>query len=132
MTHARIISGPSKSKLRIAFLVGPNFYSPNRCRSVSFTIEDPSCPRGLRQIEIFINRLSRKDGSDESWCFEGYCKTSAGQLKTPSTKVRGLFRTSDRKGWVDIDVLVQRNTSKTIIGNGLGLYVKIDDCIVKR
>ncbi|MDP3996819.1 MAG: hypothetical protein Q8P86_03970 [bacterium] len=92
MTHNIIINAPSKCDLIVAFFLKPN---PGR-QSVNFTIQDPGGSR--KQVEVVINSISWEDGSGDSWCFEGYC------VGRPLTaKVKGWFRTSDRKGWISID-----------------------------
>ena len=113
MTRNSIINAPSKFDLSIAFFDRPNPEQLGGRRSVNFTIQGPSCSNGQQQIEVVINRISWEDGSGESWCFEGYCKTNIGQPKNRTTKVKGWFRTSDRKGWIDIDAPAQSNASWT-------------------
>jgi hypothetical protein len=113
MTRNNIINAPSKFDISTTFFDRPNPEKLGGRRSVNFTIQGPSCSNGQQQIEVVINRISWEDGSGESWCFEGYCKTSVGQPKNWTAKVKGWFRTSDRKGWLDIDTPAQSNTSRT-------------------
>ncbi|WKZ26561.1 MAG: hypothetical protein QY304_00450 [Candidatus Paceibacterota bacterium] len=132
MTRNRIINAPSKFDLSIAFFDRPNPEQLGGRRSVTFTIEGPSCPNGQRQIEVVINHISWEDGSGESWCFEGYCKTDVGQPQNSTAEVKGWFRTSDRKGWINIDASAQSNTSGTAGQGDSGLRNVIDQIATQR
>ena len=105
MTFNYIVSAPSKFDLLVAFFDRPNPEKLGDRRSVNFTIEGRSCPNSQRQIkiEVVINSLSWEEGSGESWVFEGYCRTNIGQPQNWTLKVKGWFRTTDRRGWIDID-----------------------------
>jgi hypothetical protein len=87
----------------IAFFDEPNSKLFGGRRSVSFTIEGRSCLGIRHRIEVVINQISWEDGSGESWTFTGYCTTDVGQPSNEAVDVNGWFRTSDRKGWIDIN-----------------------------
>ena len=114
MTRNIIIKAPSKFDLCIAFFDRPNPEMLGGRRSVLFTIRVPERALGLLLIEVVINSISWEDGSGESWCFEGYCKTDVGQPRDSHAGVKGWFRTSDRKGWIDIDAPVQSSAARTV------------------
>ena len=132
MTRNNIINAPSKFDLSIAFFDRPNPDKLDQRRSVTFTIEGDSCRNGQRQIEVVINHISWEDGSGESWCFEGYCKTNVGQPQNWTAKVKGWFRTSDRKGWINIDAPAQSNASKTVGQVDPGFRKVIDQIAAQR
>jgi hypothetical protein len=108
MTRNGIVYGPSKFDLCFAFFDRPNPEKTGGRRSVSFTIRDPSHPSGRQQIEVVINGISWEDSSGESWNFSGYCLTDVGQPQNWTAKVRGWFRTSDRQGWIEVNLPTQR------------------------
>lgn len=132
MTRNSIVNAPSKFDLSIAFFDRPNPEKLGCRRTVNFTIQGPSCTNGQRQIEVVINGISWEDGSGESWCFEGYCKTNVGQPENWTAKVNGWFRTSDRKGWIDIDAPAQSNASRTSTLPDSGGRRVIDQIIAQR
>jgi hypothetical protein len=132
MTRNSIINAPSKFDLSIAFFDRPNPEKLGGRRSVNLTIQGPSCSNGQQQIEVVINGISWEDGSGESWCFEGYCKTNVGQPQNWTPKVKGWFRTSDRKGWIDIDAPAQSNASRTVGQVQPGFRKLIDDLVAQR
>jgi hypothetical protein len=111
MTRNSITNAPSKFDLSIAFFDRPNSEQLGGRRSVMFVIQDPCSSNSPKPINVVINSISWEDGSGESWCFEGYCKTDIGQPKNWTPKVKGWFRTSDRQGWIDIDAPAQNNPS---------------------
>lgn len=113
MTRYKIVNAPSKFDLCITFFDRPNPEKLDCRRTVNFTIQGPSFPSGRLRIAVVINAISWEDGSGESWCFEGYCNTNVGQPKNWTAKVKGWFRTSDRKGWIDIEAPLQSNASRT-------------------
>lgn len=132
MTRNSIINAPSKFDLSIAFFDRPNSDKFGGRRSVNFTIEGPSCSNRQQQIEVVINGISWEDGSGESWCFEGYCKTNVGQPHNWTSEVKGWFRTSDRKGWIDINAPTQSNESKTVGKVDPGFRNLVDDLVAQR
>lgn len=129
MTRNNIVNAPSKFDLSIAFFDRPNPEKLGGRRSVNFTINGPSCSNGQIQIEVVINRISWEDGSGESWCFEGYCKTNVGQPQNWAANVQGWFRTSDRKGWIDIDASDQSETAGQV---DPGFRKLVDDLVLWR
>lgn len=132
MTRNNIVKAPSKFDFSIAFFDRPNPGKLDGRRSINFTIEGPSCTNGQRQIEVVINGVSWEDGSGESWCFNGYCKTDVGQPQNWTAKVKGWFRTSDRKGWIDIDAPAQNNVSGTVGQVQPGFRKLIGDLVAQR
>jgi hypothetical protein len=131
MTY-NIINAPSKFDLSVAFFDRPNPEKLGGRRSVNFTIEGYSCSNKQHQIDIVVNRISWEDGSGESFCFQGYCKTNVGQPQNWTAKVEGWFRTSDRKGWIDIDAPAQNITSRTTGQVDPGFRKLVDDLVAQR
>ena len=104
MTRYKILNAPSKHDLDVAFF---NKFKGERM-TVTFEIQGPLCPKNAK-IEVVINRLSWEDGSSESWCFEGYAVTGMdGAKMRRQPNVEGWFRTTDRKGWIDLDKQPER------------------------
>lgn len=130
MTQYKIINAPSKLDVIVAFFDKPN--NGTGRRSVFFTTEDSVDLKGNQQIEVVINEISWEDGSGESWCFEGYCKTDVGQPQNWIVKVKGWFRTSDRKGWIDIDAPAQSNASKKEGQVDPSFRKMVDDIVARR
>jgi hypothetical protein len=105
MTQCIITAAPSKFDLCFAFFGGKY---PHRL-PVRFTIKIPNLHEE-EKIDVIINQLTWEDGSGESWCFEGYvtCQehipSSLPEFKARSfvVHVKGYFKTTDRKGWVEL------------------------------
>jgi hypothetical protein len=108
MIRNNIINAPSKFDLMVALFDKPNTKNDDR-RSVDFTIQGPICYNEERQIEIIVNCISKGDKYKESFYFKGYCKTDFDHSKHWMAEVTGWFQTFNRKGWIDIDVLIQGN-----------------------
>jgi hypothetical protein len=94
-----LVNGPSKFDLMAALFVGSsgsNGHSP-----VTFTTEDE------QEIEVYINKVGREDGSGESWIFEGFIskvnKVPVKFAPGDSNNVTGWFRTSNRRGWFEYE-----------------------------
>lgn len=105
MTRNVIVNSPSKWALSVAFfdkLPAEGGKSPQR-RKLQFTIKGKSCPLG-QIVDVVIDALRWEDGSGESWCFEGYLECRIPSAAMSSSKVRGWFKTTDRQGWIDLDV----------------------------
>lgn len=86
----KITNAPSKWELMLALFDSSN----SRPRTVDFLVE---CEDGHSVYErVSINRVSKEDGSGESWCFEGIAIMDGKH----SCGVKGWFRTSDRHGWI--------------------------------
>ncbi len=132
MTRNSIINAPSKFDLSIAFFDRSNPEKLGGRRSVNLTIQGPSCSNGQQQIEVVINGISWEDGSGQSWCFKGYCTTNVGQPQNCTAEVKGWFKTSDRKGWIDIDTPAQSNASSTAGQVDLGFCKLFDDLVEQR
>jgi hypothetical protein len=92
-----ILNAPSKWDLAVAFF---SKVEKGCHRTVTFTVYGPDFPGGTCDIEVGINSLKWEDGSGESWLFEGFIKKN--NPINLDLKVKGWFRTSDRKGWIDI------------------------------
>ena len=101
MAQNNIVNAPSKWSLSVAFF---DKIGPSR-RSVEFIVKGPNFPREQR-VEVIIDKLEWEDGSGESWCFGGNMTTStiAGLQAGSSYKGHGWFRTSNRLGWIEIDI----------------------------
>lgn len=132
MTSYKIVNAPSKFDLSIAFFDRPNSEKLGGRRSVSFTVQRLNSSNGQQQIEVVINGISWEDGSGESWCFEGYCLTDVGQPKDWTVKVKGWFRTSDRKGHIDIYVSAQSSPNRTASQVDPGFRKMVDGLVAQR
>jgi len=111
MTRYQILNAPSKWTLSVAFF---GKIKDERV-PLTFEIVGQLCPQGTF-IEIVINSLQWEDGSSESWNFEGYALTGmgGGRLKIQS-KVKGWYRTTNRKGWIDLDMPTQRQPDQHFV-----------------
>ncbi len=108
MTRYQILNAPSKWTLSVSFFDKADPAKIGGRRPVTFEIKGSLCPKGAR-IEVVINQLSWEDGSGESWLFEGYALTGMdGAKMRRQPKVKGWFATTDRKGWIDLDVQPER------------------------
>lgn len=90
-----IVNGPSKFDLSVALFHGEN----NRNQVlVTFMLKEPI--NGVKQVQAYINGISREDGSGENWIFTGYmpeaiAKKFAGKYQQT---VSGYFSTKRRTG----------------------------------
>ncbi len=89
-TRQIISGGPSKFDLMLSLLDGSN--AAGTRRRVSFMVDD------IGEIEVVVNRLSREDGSGESWNFEGFAQTFGPSYSYD--KVEGYFSTRSRRGTI--------------------------------
>lgn len=87
---AKIIDGPSKWNLMLSLFDGDSLH-----RRPVFFFTDAPAPNGLApRVEVYINIIEREDGSGENWNFDGCLKDS--------TRVKGFFSTSRRRGWLEV------------------------------
>lgn len=84
-TQHQINDGPCKWDLMLA-LFDNTFDSPH---FVTFTFLGTDGV--LEEIRVYIDSVSREDGSGESWCFEGHTRPD-------NRRVRGYFSTKRRHG----------------------------------
>lgn len=132
MARNKIVNAPSKFDLSVAFFDRPIPVKIGSRRSVMFVIEGPNSLHSEKPINVVVNSISWEDGSGESWCFEGYCTTNVGQPVTWDAKVKGWFRTLDRKGWIDIDAPAQSNASRTAGQVDPGFRKLVDELAQRR
>lgn len=92
-TQFTIISAPSKWELMLALF-------DHKHHSVSFRLYSKNgiSSLGHPNFQVEIRGVSLEDGSGESFYFNGYHQVESGH----SQSVKGWFRTSDRKGYLQI------------------------------
>jgi len=92
-TKFTIVSAPSKWELMLALF-------DHKHHSVSFRLysENGTSSLGHPNFLVEIRGVLLEDGSGESFCFNGYHIVESGHIQS----VKGWFRTSDRKGWLQI------------------------------
>ena len=102
MARYDIIEAPSKRTLRVAYFSKTDSKELDGRRTVIFFVETPN---GQLKLKVVINFLKWEGNSGETWCFEGCISNHLrGSVISAdwSTKVNGWFRTSDRKGYIDV------------------------------
>ena len=90
-TRYTIVAGPSKMALML------NFFDKYCHPTVTFSLAHENRTLNIPDFEIDIVKIEVEDGSNESWCFEGYVKGLKG-----IRRAKGWFRTSGRRtGWIE-------------------------------
>ncbi|MFA6432712.1 MAG: hypothetical protein WCV82_02745 [Candidatus Paceibacterota bacterium] len=99
MTQYKIVNGPSKHDLDIAFINRIN----GKRLPVEFWVEGlySTNPNERTNVCAVINSLSWEDGSGESWNFEGYVTCHDKEVMYPG-KIKGQYWTSSREGIMTI------------------------------
>lgn len=89
---AKIVNGPNKFDFMLALF--DNKPAPKR-RFVTFKLEE--CR--LDELEVWIDKVERKDGSCERWLYAGWSNYAGGG----GAPCYGEYNTHDRKGVLTVE-----------------------------